>query len=752
MEDRTFYAKSKGMRGEQLTVSRHLTAVSVLAGGYGAAFACESAAEIAGLLHDFGKYSDWFQDVLTGKRTNVDHAVCGAAMLFCLLQKIPPAKRPAVQRLYQPVIEAINGHHDGLVEFELLEPVLKESLRSDCPIQANDRKQAALAGMRQYMAAWRQFTADFPQFRLSLRSAMCPGNATNLVTMLCTRMLFSCLVDADYSSSAQEEDPDYLSKTTLDHFDAKQVLQRLYEYRENLRQNSDSDAGVNRLRDEVFERCGVMGEQLGGLFTLTTPTGTGKTLALFHFALRHCLFTGKRRIIIVLPFLTLTEQNADVYRRIFPELLEDHSQSDLDDADRAFAARWSVPVIVTTSVRFFESLFARRPTDCRKLHHIADSVVVFDEAQSLPPELTSATLQAVNELCGRYHCTMLFSTATQPDFDALKTVSWQPKEVIPDHARLYQALARTRVDWRLDRPVPLEELAAQMAEQKSACTIVNLRKHARALYQILKERCAAQEMFFLTTDLCPAHRRALVAEINRRLHARLPCRVVATQCIEAGVDFDFDCIFRALAPLEAIIQAAGRCNRNGRLAGGGQVIVFVPEEAEPLYPGRWYEDAARKVEYINHHHPIDIHNPAHIKEYYQLLFRNAKDKEALAKAIRDRSFEDVDRAYQLIPDQGVRVIVPWPGKEAEYQSIRAQALAQGITPELMRCAAGITVTVSNSQRERLTDLAEPLFFAKRGRKSDRESGFYVLRPQFEDCYTEDMGLQLPEEAAMLPFV
>ena len=180
MEKRIFYAKSKGMSGAQLTVIRHLTAVSELAGGYGATFECNSAAEIAGLLHDFGKYSDWFQDVLTGKRTNVDHAICGAAMLFCLLQKIPPAKRPAVQRIYRPVIEVINGHHDGLVEFELLEPMLKESLTSDLPIQANDRKQAALAGMQQYMAAWRQFTADFPQFKLSL-SALCPGNSTSCV-------------------------------------------------------------------------------------------------------------------------------------------------------------------------------------------------------------------------------------------------------------------------------------------------------------------------------------------------------------------------------------------------------------------------------------------------------------------------------------------------------------------------------------------------------------------------------------------
>lgn len=698
------------------------------------------------MLHDFGKYSKAFQDVLKGTRFHIDHAICGAAVLNNIFSKYPH-----ILRAYIPVIEAINGHHDGILEYDLLRSKLIESVNAIEPIEGNQRKQAALAGRMQYESAWKQFKNDFPQAKLPALDRFPKDGSSEIETMLFSRMLFSCLVDADYSVSASDENPEYLNQTEKTEFDVMQVLKTLYEYRENIRQKSDADSALNRLRDELFEQCGRMGETTDGLFTLTAPTGTGKTLALFHFALRHCMVTGKRRIIIVLPFLTLTEQNAGIYRSIFPEVLEDHSQSDLEDAAREFATRWSVPVIVTTSVQFFESLFAYKPTECRKLHNIANSVVIFDEAQTLPPEITGATLQAVNELCNRYHCTMVFSTATQPDFDTLKTISWKPTEIMQENAGLYKALQRTNVEWNLDEAISFDEIAEQMSQYRSVCAIVNLRPHARKLYLTLKEQCPDEELFFLTTDLCTAHRSVIVAEINRRLENCLPCRVVATQCIEAGVDFDFDVLYRALAPLDSIIQAAGRCNRNGRLSEGGRVIVFVPDEKEPLYPGNWYESAAQKVAFLNHKNPIDIHNPAHIKEYYRLLFQSQQDKKELTKAIQSRSFAETDKAYRLIDNRGVRVIVPYAESLEVYRLIRDQALKSGITPGLMKKAASITVTVNIGQKKKLEDIAEVLYYSERGRKSNRESGFYVLRPQNQDCYTEDMGLQLPEQIGFDPF-
>lgn len=622
-----------------------------------------------------------------------------------------------------------------------------ENGRSCDPIENAAGKDSALAGETEYQEAYTRFRQDNPAWKLPRLRPFLPEPSTAVARMLYTRMLFSCLVDADYSVSAGDEDPAYLLKSEQ-HFDPSQVLESLYAYQKSLCRASRADTALNDLRDKLFRQCGEMGDGPEGLYTLTAPTGTGKTLALLHFALRQCIAAKKQRIIIVLPYLSITEQNAAVYRKIYPGLLEDHSQSDLTDEERSFSARWSAPLIVTTSVRFFEALFASGPTDCRKLHHIANSVVVFDEAQSLPADVTRATLEAVGELCRRYHTTMVFSTATQPDYGALKGICWTPKEILPDHTWMYRALRRTKVEWRIrdNWKTPLEQIAGEMAERKSVCAIVNLRRHAGKLFGMLLERCSAEEVFCLTTNLCPADRRRIIHKINARLTAGLPCRVVATQCIEAGVDFDFDVLYRALGPLDAIVQAAGRCNRNGRLPEG-RVIVFVPEEPGNLYPDLWYERAAQRVVSLDHRHPVDIHNPDHMREYYGLLFDGAKDKPELCDALEQQSYSQVEQAYRLIDDRGLRVIVPAEPDRGgmTYAAIRQQALSEGMTPGLMKAAASITVSIF--QCRELEQYAEPVAFARRGRESGGLSGFYLLRPQYESLYTARTGLQLPAQAS-----
>ena len=352
--------------------------------------------------------------------------------------------------------------------------------------------------------------------------------------MLYTRMLFSCLVDADYTASSHtppEEGPP---------LDVSTALKNLYDHCKALRKHSGADPVLNQYRTRLFERCGQSGEQNGGLFTLTAPTGTGKTLALLHFALRHCQHTGKHRIIVVLPFLSLIEQSAGVYRKILPHVMEDHSQSQLPEEMRDHAARWDQPFLITTSVRFFESLFSDHPTDCRKLHNLANSVILFDEAQSLPVSLLSPTLKVIEELCTRYGCSVVFSTATQPDYTGLREINWSASELLPEHSEFYRALRRTAAHWEIDTPTPLEEIAERMAQHQNVCTIVNLRAHARTLYQALARLCPEEEVFLLSTDLCPAHRTEVIQAIHRRQKEKLPCRVVSTQCIEAGVDLDFE--------------------------------------------------------------------------------------------------------------------------------------------------------------------------------------------------------------------
>ena len=729
-----FYAKSVLPDGHQPTCREHLQAVSDLAGKFGAEIGQEKAAKLAGLLHDFGKYSARFQGVLKHTYEGIDHAICGAVALYYM------AKSRALA--YTPVIEAINGHHSGLKAlFGDIDRTLADSYKEIIPVRCNDGKEAALAGIDEYSAAFSAFSSDFPDLRLTkeLRKAIASHPDDTLRDMLCTRMLFSCLVDADYSISASDEHPDYLRESQIEDFSPDALLKKLDEKISAIREKSHSDPELNRLRNELFDRCGQAGELPEGLYTLTAPTGTGKTLALLNFALRHCAEHGKRRIIIVLPFLTLAEQNTDTYASIVDNILVDHSQSELGDDAREFASRWSVPFIVTTSVRFFESLFAQKPSDCRKLHSIANSVVVFDEAQSLPPHLTASTLQAVNALCSQYHCTMLFSTATQPTFDALPDVRWTPTEIMPDNGRLYAALRRTEVQWRWNERTTLETVAEEMAAEENVCAIVNKRAHARRLFELLKDRCAADEIFFITTDLCPDHRKRVVDRISARIDGGLPCRVVATQCIEAGVDLDFDVMYRALAPLDSIIQAAGRCNRNGRLPQPGRVVVFVPDEPGRLYPSDWYENAAEIVKEMLSRGPVDINDPEDIKRYYTLLLEHAKDNSALTRAVAGRDYASTAKEYKLIKNQGVRVLVPAAGKEKLYEALRDEALKTGVTTSFIRKAAPITV--STFDLNQTTAHCEKLFYAKRKNGQAIPSDYYILLPGHADCYTEDMGLQ-----------
>lgn len=720
-----YYAKSENASGQQQTVHEHLEAVTKLAKENAVPFGMEAEAAAVGQLHDFGKYSQAFQQVLLQEEHGIDHAIGGAMFLEAY-------SRGAAR--FHPLIEVVNGHHDGLTAYEALKPTLHAIAAGKPGITGNAGKKPAIQNSQELKTAIAAFQQDFPSFQRPNFSAF---SGSQLESMLYTRMLFSCLVDADYSASAQNDDPDYLERTKGEPLKPAELMQALYAYRDGIRNNSNADTILNQYREEVFQKCGQMGSQREGLFTLTAPTGTGKTLALLHFALQHCLNNNKKRIIIVLPFLTLAEQNAAVYSSIIPDVLIDHSQSNLSEESRELAARWSAPVIITTSVRFFESLFSDRPTVCRKLHHIADSVVIFDEAQSLPAELTATTLRAVNDLCRRYHTTMVFSTATQPDYSAVKDLEWLPIEILPDHARLFQALQRVDVDWRIENSTPLEQISREMAAQRSVCAIFNLRRHARELSDSLRCLCSEEEIFYLTTDLCPAHRSAVIQTIRFRLANNLPCRVVATQCIEAGVDLDFDVLYRALAPLDAIIQAAGRCNRNGRLPKG-QVTVFVPEDSRNPFPDTLYSNAAHVVREMRP--PFSIHDPDNIREYYRRLFADVVEKAALQKAIEARSYQDTAKEYKLIANSGAQVIVPYVPESELYDRIVQSLRQHGVTGGLLKEAASITVTCFAKE---LDVYAEQIPFANAKHQAD--SNVYLLHPQYEQLYSESLGLHIPKE-------
>lgn len=744
------YAKSKLPNGNQPTVQEHLSAVAEKAGEYGREVGAEQEARLAGQLHDFGKYGDLFQRLLVRTEQGIDHALPGAAFLAARKKKE-----------YNPILEVISAHHSELVSAGLLGEKLKKSVESDEPVVTLTGKRSALSGMKEYQDACICFHRDFPDFILpkilkQTPEALEEDYYTNIQSMLFTRMLFSCLVDADYTVSASEEDESYIKESENTAFDAKRLLAGLEQHMERIRSKSSANTGLNRLRDELYEICGNAGEQNEpGLFTLTAPTGMGKTLALLHFALRHCEKWGKNRVILVLPFLTLTEQSAKTYRAIIPDVLEDHSQSNLTDQERQYSARWRYPVIITTSVKFFESLFASKPTDCRKLHSIANSVVLFDEAQSLPPELTEASLIAARELCRRYHCTMVFSTATQPDYRSIRRIGnrWEPKEILPAYEMYYSALKRTSAEWRLDQATSFEIIAQEMLEEQNVCAIVNLRKHARKLFQFLEKECQEDELFLISTDLCPAHRSEVIDVIKERQKKGLRCVVVSTQCIEAGVDLDFAVVFRALAPLDSIVQSAGRCNRNGKQKG--KVVIFEPDEAQAIYPqdwNHWYQNAAQTTKRLNCDKEIDIADPADIRRYYADLFRGLADKQKLKRAVENLDYHETAQEYQLIKNDGIRVIVPFIGLKKEYDEIVRELRSSGLTGELMKRAAPLTVSVFGGKE--LDTFLESVPYKRRHGMDDEdpaESGYYHLRSNYEDLYDQKTGFQIPKEKDFDPF-
>lgn len=389
----SYYARSANAQGERETVQHHLIRVAELCGLFLEPIGYSDLGQFLGALHDFGKYSPLFSDVLAHRRVHVNHAAPGAALAWNTCRRT----RRSMARILAAVIAA---HHSQL-DFGCI-PALERVLRgAGEPVDA-DGNTFSLFGVPalQEAAAVLQREVTLPQLRSVLPSGLQEDAA--LAEMLFTRFLLSALADADYSSSAEHFDPAYLAEHTGPAFVPEAALERLFALRAQKQSVSTAAAPLNRLRDRLFEDCLAAAERPPGLFTLTAPTGLGKTLSLFAFAAKHCVHYGKRRIILILPYLAIVEQNVQDYRQVEPNLLESHSAAQLDDASRLLSERWAAPCIVTTNVGFFEPLFSARPTDCRRLHQIANSVIVLDEAQSLPPQLLDATLRTVKLLCEQY--------------------------------------------------------------------------------------------------------------------------------------------------------------------------------------------------------------------------------------------------------------------------------------------------------------------------------------------------------------
>ena len=577
------YAHSAENRPESdwQTLKSHAENVAALAAQFAEPFGAAEIARYTGLLHDLGKYSDPFQNRLRGGK-RVDHATAGAKEAIARWQLIGKL-----------MAYCIAGHHAGLANGSgegKNRSTLKERLAADIPA-LNPVWQAEIPLPEKIALSPPKRHPDYHNFDQDKQVAHC-----RFIESFFIRMLYSCLVDADYLDT--EAFYAKLENETIERgnypalSDLQQAFnQHLQNVRADAKKHSEGgQAELNQLRSEILDHAQQQAALAPGLFTLTVPTGGGKTYTSMAFALEHARQHGQRRIIYIIPFTSIIEQNAGEFRKAFGALgeaavLEHHStfddrtlqERDTRDKLRHATENWDAPIVVTTAVQFFESLFADRSARCRKLHNIAGSVIILDEAQMLPLHLLRPVMAAIDELARNYRCSVVMCTATQPAISADNGFYGgfsDVREIAPDPARLYTALRRTTV--RHIGKQSDAELLEHLTAQPQLLIIVNNRRHARSLYDSAKP---LDGVYHLTTLMCAEHRSEVLKTIRARLKAGAPCRLIATSLIEAGVDVSFPRLMRAEAGADSIAQAAGRCNReNLRTADESEVLIFRPEE------------------------------------------------------------------------------------------------------------------------------------------------------------------------------
>lgn len=646
----------------------HLQAVSQLAKSFGRPLGpeLEKEAELAGLLHDLGKYRIEFQAYLRGERgssADTQHAVFGAAWAF---------DRATSENKLAGTAFAVAGHHAGLHDLGDLQELVRSPKL--CPRETASELLALL--MREIEIEGEESPeglAGPPGPPAWVRDA--------LATDFYVRLLFACVVDADRLDTATwpaRPAPDKLLQA--ERLLASVLAER---HRKNI---ANPDSPLKALRNRVFDASLARASRPQGFFSLTVPTGGGKTLASMAFALAHAKAHGLRRVIVVIPYLSIIEQNAAEYRRILGEdvVLENHSgvrpAEDRSEEENSrlelVSENWDAPVIVTTSVQFLESLFAASPSRCRKLHRIPRSVVIFDEVQTLPMHLLAPSFSVFRELRENYGVSFVFCSATQPAFrrgGSLPTDFFAPDELLeiaPDPPELFQQLRR--VDYHLPpgrEVLDWPTLAERLAARPQVLCVVNLTRHAKELWEELSRRTGRERPIHLSAALCPQHRLDLINEIRLRLNPKNmeSCRVISTQLIEAGVDVDFPDVWRALGPLDSIVQVAGRCNREGRLAAG-QMHVFRPADhklPQGVYQAAAYQ-AANTLALLGHGPQATERlatDPRLFADYFQSLYQAVNTdyaKRGETTIQEDRAqlrFRQVARKARVIQDEGTPVII-----------------------------------------------------------------------------------------------
>ena len=609
---------------------QHLKNVSDLTGSFCASFGMREAGEICGLFHDLGKYSRAFQDRLNGSNRKVDHSTAGAYELFTA-ENIPAAI-------------CIAGHHGGLMDL---------GNRNDMADTFMARMNQAKAGQLEDYSAWHQ--------EIKKPGTLHYPNLRQLDYYYLIRMMFSSLTDADWlDTEAYFADHPY----TIPNADMNELKKKLDQYVEKW-WNAKEDINIRRCR--ILRAAMDAGSQNPGFFSMAVPTGGGKTISSMAFALNHAVKNNKRRIIYVIPYCSILEQTQSVFEEIFGEkqITAHYSGADYqrgeNDSDidtQAFAVEnWEAPIILTTAVQFFESLYASKPGKSRKLHNIANSVIVFDEAQMLPVPFLEACISGICQMVQHYECSAVLCTATQPAVEPL-IKKYAPGvevcELCPEPIRMYEAFRR--VCYRDEGSLTDEQLIERLKEAPQVLCVVNSRRQAQSLYSILESN---EGTFHLSTMMTPHDRKDTLQIIRSRLKNNEVCRVISTSLIEAGVDVDFPDVWRALAGLDSIIQTGGRCNREGKRSLGSSIVHIFRTEAKA--PNMLEQNITATERVLRNHEQID--SPKAIHDYFQFLLYTLKDSKQLDEKdilhyAEKLMFETVAKKFRMIDGADYTIYIP----------------------------------------------------------------------------------------------
>ena len=736
------YIAHKRDDGCEQPLIEHLIGTAEKASYYAKSFEKSDIAYICGILHDIGKYSDEFQNRIKNDGKLCDHSTAGA--------KVLKSMSPAIGNLLGYVI---TGHHSGLLNgggwgAKSEDGSMQGRLKKEVPDFSAYSKEVTSQMIPALSVIARQLADTKP---LDERDQ---GYCFSFLI----RMIYSCLVDADFIDTEEFMNEEKIPRGVGCSF--VELESKLIQYTGKFSTASE----LNKKRKEIFEQCISKAENVPGVYKLSVPTGGGKTISSMAFSLKHIRHnSGLKRIIYVIPFTSIIEQNAKVFSEILGNefVLEHHSNYDFSDNDeqgynikKLAAENWDMPIIVTTNVQFFESIYGNKSSRLRKLHNIANSIIILDEVQMLPTEYIIPCVKALEELVHNYNCSVVLCSATQPDAERFMSQKIKTEEICSNISEMYNFFNKTRIEFIGGTTV--DDLLRRLHGIDQCLLIVNTKRQAKNLYEKIKDAYGQDGIFHLSTYMCPAHRLKNVNEIKERLNNGAKCIVVSTSLIEAGVDVDFPVVYRAMCGLDSIIQAAGRCNRERKKdLAYVYVFDFLDEEykVSKSTPFGNYLGQRQSITEIIAGKYEDVTRPEAIKEYFDMLYRNATESELDKKRILKRlnegfdltspmdfnfDFEDIARDFKMIDDNNYSVIVRY-NDDAER---KISELEYGYyTRDKLRSLQKYTVSLSWNEFNMLRDVGAVKAIGE-------NLGILFSR---ED-YSNEIGLKMPDQLGIAEFL